>query len=174
MVSQGKSVDEAKRALMNEVQENFASFLNDRDSDRPFCFWFGPTNVHRKWIKGSGRTLWGIDPESLRGRLPPFLPDVPAVREDMSDYMGEIAAFDTALGVLLNALKKANQLENTLVVVSGDHGPPGFPHGKCNLYDFGTAVCLAIAGPGVRGGRVVDDFVNLTDLAPTFLEAGQS
>ena len=50
--------------------------------------------------------------------------------------------------------------------------PPGFPHGKCNLYDFGTGVCLAIAGPGVRGGRVVDDFVNLTDLAPTFLEAG--
>ena len=31
---------------------------------------------------------------------------------------------------------------------------------------------LAIAGPGVRGGRVVDDMVSLTDLAPTFLEAG--
>ena len=40
------------------------------------------------------------------------------------------------------------------------------------LYDTGTGVCLAIAGPGVRGGRVVDDFVNLTDLAPTFLETG--
>jgi arylsulfatase A-like enzyme len=32
-------------------------------------------------------------------------------------------------------------------------------------------VSLAIQGPGVHGGRVVDDFVNLTDLAPTFLEA---
>jgi arylsulfatase A-like enzyme len=58
-------------------------------------------------------------------------------------------------------------------VVSGDHGPPGFPHGKCNLYDFGTRVCLTIAGPGVRGGRVVDDFVCLPDLAPTFIEAGK-
>jgi len=37
----------------------------------------------------------------------------------------------------------------------------GFPHGKCNLYGFGTGVSLAISGPGVVGGRVVDDFVNL-------------
>src|SRR5690606_31499039 len=54
----------------------------------------------------------------------------------------------------------------------GDHGPAGFPHGKCNLYDFGVGVALAIAGPGVKGGRVVDDFTILPDLAPTFLEAG--
>jgi arylsulfatase A-like enzyme len=57
-------------------------------------------------------------------------------------------------------------------MVSGDHGPAGFPHGKCNLYDFGTRVALAVAGPGVSGGRVVDDFVSLPDLAPTVLEAG--
>jgi len=74
---------------------------------------------------------------------------------------------------LIEELKKAGEYENTIIVVSGDHGPPGFPHGKCNLYDFGTRVCLAIAGPGVRGGRVVDDFVCLPDLAPTFLEAGK-
>ena len=72
----------------------------------------------------------------------------------------------------LTQQEQEHELENTLIVISGDHGIPGFPHGKCNLYDFGTGVCLAIAGPGVRGGRVVDDFVNLTDLAPTFLETG--
>ncbi|MGV3720045.1 MAG: sulfatase/phosphatase domain-containing protein, partial [Actinomycetota bacterium] len=44
--------------------------------------------------------------------------------------------------------------------------------GKCNLYDFGTRVSLAARGPGVKGGRVVNDFVNLMDLAPTFLEVG--
>ena len=62
-------------------------------------------------------------------------------------------------------------MDNTIVVISGDHGAPGFPHGKCNLYEFGTGVSLAIAGPGIEGGRVVDDFVNLPDLAPTLLEA---
>jgi N-sulfoglucosamine sulfohydrolase len=171
LVAAGKSVAAAKRELLAEVCGNFTRFLAQREEGRPFCYWFGPTNVHRKWIKGSGKALWGIDPQSLEGRIPPFLPDVPEVREDLADYFGEIAAFDAALGVLLDQLKERGQLDTTLVVVSGDHGPPGFPHGKCNLYDFGTRVALAIAGPGVRGGRVVDDFVSLPDLAPTFLEA---
>jgi arylsulfatase A-like enzyme len=172
MVAAGKSLDDAKGVLFDEVRDNFKMFLEKRNADQPFCYWFGPTNVHRKWIKGSGKKLWNIDPDSLKGKMPPFLPDVPVVREDMADYFGEVAAFDEALGVLLAELKEAGELDNTLIVVSGDHGAPGFPHGKCNLYDFGTGVPLAIAGPGVVGGRVVDDFVNLPDLAPTFLETG--
>jgi len=172
LVADGKSVEQAKRQLLDEVRGNFTAFLEDRSPEEPFCYWFGPTNVHRKWAAGSGKALWNISPDSLKGLLPPFLPDVPVVRQDMADYIGEIRAFDAALGVLLEALKKTGQLDNTLIVVSGDHGPPGFPHGKCNLYDFGTRVSLAIAGPGVSGGRVVDDFVGLPDLAPTFLEAG--
>ena len=49
---------------------------------------------------------------------------------------------------------------------------PGVPGGKCNLYDFGVGVALIARVPGGKGGRVVDDFVNLMDLAPTFLETG--
>ena len=172
LVAGGMPVAQAKQVLYDEVTENFRAFLAARDGDQPFCYWFGPTNVHRKWIKGSGKTLWGLDPDDLRGKMPPFLPDVHPVREDLVDYFGEIMAFDVAIGLLLDEVRKAGEWDNTLVVISGDHGAPGFPRGKCNLYDFGTGVCLAIAGPGVRGGRVVDDFVNLTDLAPTFLEAG--
>ena len=48
----------------------------------------------------------------------------------------------------------------------------GFARGKCNLYDLGVGVALAVRWPGhVPGGRVVEDFVILPDLAPTFLEA---
>ena len=107
--------------------------------------------------------------------MPPFLPDVHEVREDLADYFGENLAFDKMLGVLLKKLEEIGELENTLVVVSGDHGAPGFSYGKCNLYDFGTRVCLAARwGDTLKNpGRVIDDFVNLMDLAPTFLEAGQ-
>ena len=168
------SMEKAKEELYREVLENFREFLKDRKEGQPFAYWFGPTNVHRKWTKGSGKKLWRIDPDDLKGKMPPFLPDVHAVREDLADYLGEIAAFDAALGILIEELKKAGEYDNTLIVVSGDHGPPGFPHGKCNLYDFGTRVCLTIAGPGVKGGRIVNDFVCLPDLAPTFLEAGQT
>jgi N-sulfoglucosamine sulfohydrolase len=170
LVSRGKGVPEAKETLLSEVRQNFRQFL-DQQGEKPFCYWFGPTNVHRKWVKGSGKALWGFNPDDLKGKLPPFLPDVPVVREDLADYFGEVAAFDTGLGILIEELKASGQFANTIIVVSGDHGAPGFPHGKCNLYDFGTGVCLSISGPGVQGGRIVDDFVSLPDLAPTFLEA---
>lgn len=170
MVAAGKPLEAAKQELFGEVERNFAAFLADRKEGQPFLYWFGPTNVHRKWQKGSGKALWGLEPDSLKGKMPAFLPDVPEVREDFADYLGEVQAFDAALGLLMAKLEAIGELENTLIVVSGDHGPPGFPHGKCNLYDFGTGVSLAIRGPSTKGGRVVDDFTSLTDLAPTFLE----
>ncbi len=170
MAKQGQPIETAKQTMYDEVRNNFDAFLADRKPDQPFCYWFGPTNVHRQWVQGSGKALWGIDPDSLKGKLPPFLPDVPEVREDLADYLGEIQAFDAALGVLRQRLEEIGELDNTLIVVSGDHGAPGFPHGKCNLYDFGSSVSLAVRWGGAPGGRVVDDLVSLTDLAPTFLE----
>ena len=170
LVADGMPMEAAKKALYDEVKQNFDSFLAKRDSGAPFCYWFGPTNVHRKWVKGSGKSLWNLDGEELKGKLPAFLPDVPEVRQDLADYFGEIAALDHALGVHIKRLDELGELENTLIVVSGDHGPPGFPHGKCNLYDYGASVSLAMRWGGMKGGRVVDDLVSLTDLAPTFLE----
>lgn len=170
-----------KAALLDEVRKNIRSFLDAPKTDdtsqasarKPFCYWFGPTNCHRKWIAGSGKKLWGIDPDDLMGKLPPYLPDVDVVREDFADYLGEAQAFDASLGVVLEELKRVGQLANTILVVSGDHGIPGVTRGKCNLYDLGTQVPLAIHWPaGMKTkGRVVDDFVSLPDLAPTFLEA---
>ncbi len=172
MLAEGKSLNAAKEELYDEARGNFKDFLAANQDGKPFCYWFGPTNLHRKWIKGSGKKLWEISPDDLKGKMPPYLPDVPEVREDLADYFGEVAAWDASVGALLAELDKTGQRENTLIVMSGDHGAPGFPHGKCNLYGFGTNVSLSITGPGVKGGRVVDDFVNLMDLAPTFLETG--
>ena len=171
-VSAAAKPEAAKAELLKEVSGNFANFISKRPDDAPFCYWFGPTNCHRKWTKGSGSSLWDIDPETLKGKLPPFLPDVPEVRQDFADYLGEVQAFDAALGVLISELERLGELENTLILVSGDHGVPGFPRAKCNLYDFGVAVPLAVRwGNRISPNRNIDDFVNLMDLAPTFLEA---
>ena len=172
LISKGMTVEEAKEELLKQVRENFLSMLSKSKEGQPFAYWFGPTNVHRKWIKGSGMNLWGISADSLKGKLPPFLPDVHTVREDFSDYLGEVKGFDLALGVLIEELKKVGLYDNTIIAISGDHGPAGFPYGKCNLYDFGTRVSLALSGPGIIGNRVVNDFVTLPDLASTFLESG--
>lgn len=172
LVRGGMTFAGAKQTILAQVRGNFDAFLADRKPGQPFCYWFGPTLTHRPYEKGSGKALWGVEPDSVRGKLPKFLPDVPEVQADFTDYMGEIQAWDEGVGVLLQRLKEAGELDRTLVVISGDHGMPGVPGGKCNLYDFGLGVALIVRGPGIKAGRVVDDYVNLVDLAPTFLEAG--
>jgi N-sulfoglucosamine sulfohydrolase len=171
-VQRGMSFAQARDEILAQVRGNFDAFLADRKPGQPWHYFFGPTTTHRTWIKGSGKALWGIEPDRLKGRMPAFLPDVPEVREDVADYLGESQAVDAYLGVLLERLETAGELERTLVVVSGDHGMPGVPSGKCNLYDHGVAVALAVRVPGGKGGRVIDDFVCLPDLAPTFMEVG--
>ena len=165
-------VEGAKQILYDESRQNFDAFLDARPPDTPFCYWWGPTNTHRKWQRGSGKALWGLDPDDLKGRLPAFLPDVHDVREDVCDYLGECLAVDAGLGGLLERLEELGELDNTLIVASGDHGIPGFPRGKCNLYNLGCEVALAARWPqNIPAGRTVHDFVNLMDLAPTFMEA---
>lgn len=166
-----ESVESAKEKLLREVQQNFGDFLSDRNQDQPFLYYWGPTNIHRKWVAGSGQKFWGIDPDRLQGKVPPFMPDISAVREDLADYLGEVQALDLGLGQLVKDLEQAGELENTVIIISGDHGAAGFPNGKCSLYDFGTRVPLAIWLPSAaNGGRVVTDLVSLPDLAPTILE----
>ena len=172
-VSKAKDQDAAKATLLAEVKANFDAFLANRKSEaQPFFYWFNPTNTHRPWERGSGKALWGIDPEKLKGLLPAFLPDEPEIREDFADYLGEAMAFDAGVGVLLSELERRGLLENTLLVVSGDHGAPGFPRGKTNLYDFGTQVPLLMRWPGkIAPQKRIDAPVSLLDLAPTFLHA---
>ncbi|MDB6074946.1 MAG: betC 1, partial [Verrucomicrobiaceae bacterium] len=124
LVKNGIAVDAAKDELFNDVRVNFDDFLDSwsKEKDKPFCYWFGATNTHRLWKKGSGKALWNIEPDSLQGRLPKFLPDVPEVREDFADMLGEAQAWDQAVGIILKKLEDIGELNNTLIVISGDHG----------------------------------------------------
>lgn len=162
----------AKKQIFDEVKANFRNFLAKRQKDQPFYYSFNPTNTHRKWVQGSGKALWGLNPDDLKGKLPPVMPDVPEIREDMADYLGEAMAFDAACGVLVEMLEQSGELDHTIVVISGDHGVPGFPRGKTNVHDLGSEVLLAIRWPEkIAPSRVVKAPVSLIDLTPTFLDA---
>jgi N-sulfoglucosamine sulfohydrolase len=171
-IAKGLPLAQAREEILAQVRANFCDFLAARRPGQPWLYFFGPTTTHRKWIRGSGLKLWGLKPDEFQGRMPKFLPDVPEVREDVADYLGECQAVDAYVGVLLAQLEAAGELERTLIVLSGDHGMPGVPAGKCNLYDHGVQVPLIVRIPGGQGGRIVDDFVCLPDLAPTFMEVG--
>jgi arylsulfatase A-like enzyme len=98
-------------------------------------------------------------------------PDHEIVRSDVADYYYEIQRFDTLVASAIALLEEYGELENTIIVMTGDHGMP-FPRCKSNNYDSGTRIPLAVRwGSGIKHrGRVLDDFISTTDLAPTFLE----
>jgi arylsulfatase A-like enzyme len=148
--------------------KNFDAFLDKRPAGKPFCFWWGSVDPHREYEPGSGAAA-GIKLGALK--LPACFPDDPEVRADLADYGFEVQRFDRDLGAILETLARLGELDRTIVVVTSDNGIP-FPRCKGNLYDTGTHVPLAIRWPGViKPGRAINDFVSLTDLAPTFLEA---
>ncbi|MDE0103322.1 MAG: sulfatase [Bryobacterales bacterium] len=143
-------------------------FFEARPDGTPFCLWFGASDPHRPYEPGSGRES-GIAPEDVH--LFEHYPDVKTVRSDVADYYFEVQRFDRDVGDLLELLETMGELDNTLVVMTGDHGMP-FPRGKGNLYDSGARVPMAIMWKAsIPGGRVLTDFVSTTDLAPTFLTA---
>jgi uncharacterized sulfatase len=147
---------------------NFSEFLAKRPKERPFCFWYGAREPHRGYEPGSGQKA-GKRPQDVV--VPPFLPDTPEIRSDLLDYAFEIEWFDAHLGRMLEALEKAGELENTLVLVTSDNGMP-FPHAKANLYEYGVHVPLAVCWPRrIPAGRTVDDLVGFVDLTATILEA---
>jgi N-sulfoglucosamine sulfohydrolase len=151
-----------------DKHESFRDFLNETPREKPFCFWLGSSDPHRPYKPGSGRES-GMDPEKLV--LPPMLPDHPIVRDDILDYYWEVQRFDQTVGQALTSLKETGQADNTIVVVTSDHGMP-FPRAKATLYDYGSRVPLAIRWPAsLPSGKTIDSFASLADLAPTFLEA---
>lgn len=148
---------------------NFQDFLEQASQDQPFCFWLGTSEPHRGFQPGSGK-LSGKDP--AKAVVPPIFPDNDIVRNDILDYLVEVEHFDLMVARAITALEDKGQLDNTIVVVTSDHGMP-FPRAKASLYDAGSRVPLAIRWPkGIKNaGREISSFVNLSDLAATFLEA---
>lgn len=152
----------------NDYGANFGKFMEKRPKDKPFCFWYGGHEPHR---------AYAVDSELEHkkrlddAKVPPYLPDAPEVRKDLLDYCVEIEWFDQHLGKILDQLKDAGELENTLVIVTADNGM-SFPRAKANCYEYGIHVPLAISWPKrVPAGRVLDDLVGFVDLTATILDA---
>ncbi|MEM6473641.1 MAG: sulfatase [Planctomycetota bacterium] len=161
----------AKFISPNDYAENFDDFLDQVDGEKPFCFWYGSTEPHRRYEYQAGSKKGGKSTESI-AEVPGFWPDNEVVRNDMLDYAFEIEYFDQHLGRMLESLQKRGLLENTIIVVTSDNGMP-FPRVKGNCYELANHLPLAIMWPaGIRSpGREVGDYVSFIDFAPTFFDA---
>ena len=98
------------------------------------------------------------------------LPDDPATRADMAGFKASARSLDHGVGAVLGALDRQGLADDTLVVLTTDHGTP-FPGAKATLFDRGIGVMLIVRGPdGFDGGRVVDELVTHLDIYPTLCE----
>lgn len=141
--------------------------LRNRPNDRPFFLWLAALDPHREYEDGA------LDPPHRLTDIvvPPHLPDVPAVREDLRLYYDEIGRLDTYVGRVVAELDRQGVAGNTLILFISDNGRP-FPRDKTTLYDGGIRTPWIVRWPDrVAAGGVTDSLVSAVDIAPTFLRA---
>ena len=89
-------------------------------------------------------------------------------------YDGEVAFVDAAVASILDKLAAHGLLDRTLVAVTADHGESLGEHGEEThsmfVYEAAIRVPLILWRPGRLPTGVVEEPVNLTDLAPTLLD----
>ncbi len=137
------------------------------DRRRPFFVQIGTHETHRPFLRDRVR------PDAELGiTIPPWLQDGEATRADFAELQGSVARWDEGLGALLDALDRHGAGDDTLLVVTTDHGLP-MPRAKATLYDPGIEVMLLMRWPngGLDTGRRYSELVSNADVLPTLLDA---
>ena len=165
--------------------------LRDRDFDR-FALGFGESRLHAWDDPSAEEIVAAIRPEPederwfsyvhlLRPHYPygPVAKDctdcaAPAGANEFSRYAAEVRHCDHVIQIVLDALAAIGELDDTLVIVSADHGEEFKEHGSTrhgtNLFDTSIHVPMIVFGPGVKPGEITTP-VSLVDLAPTLVHA---
>jgi iduronate 2-sulfatase len=95
-------------------------------------------------------------------------------REALQGYWASISFMDAQVGRVLDALEKLGLADNTIVVMTSDHGYHMYTHGlwqKMTLFENSAHVPLVIAAPGAKGnGKSTAAIAELVDLYPTLAD----
>jgi len=154
-------------------------------SERPFFAWFhllephlpyGATGYRATTVRIEGSS--GLEQAQLRAEVPLGAVEFePGDREHLIGlYNEDIEAVDTVLGRIFGVLAAKGLLDDTVIVVTADHGEELFDHGwvghastaiHAKLEREVLHVPLVIAGPGVPRQESHDGLVQHVDLLPT-------
>ncbi|TQK30145.1 sulfatase [Arthrobacter sp. SLBN-53] len=147
------------------VVEQATGWLRRRPTE-PFLLTAGFFETHRPYPHDR---YTPADPAAVD--LPDYLPDTPAVREDLADFYGSITVADAAVGELLDTLAETGLDCSTWVVFMTDHGP-ALPRAKSTLYEAGTGIAMIVRPPtgSAVPARAYDELFSGVDLVPTLLD----
>lgn len=148
-------------------------WLDSRSAGRPFFLWLHYMDVHGPYQSKSGNAYRNKFRGERLWRKAVTRPDdlTPAERDRLRDwYHEEIRYTDRCVGTLLDGLADRDLLEDTMTVLTADHGEGFGEHGIFShpheLYDELINVPLLMDGP-TTGSDTVEELVELTDVAPT-------
>ena len=85
-------------------------------------------------------------------------------------YCALIKLIDDQVGLLLEALRRRDMLENTVIIFTSDHGEMLGDHGlwqKSLPYEPSIHIPLIVSGPGISGGLTSDALIDMSDINPT-------
>ena len=107
--------------------------------------------------------------------VPPYMPDLPEVRDDLAYYHELMQMLDMEFKHVLDQLEASGELENTIVIYSSDHGGV-LGRSKRFTFESGLQIPLIVKYPKkwqhlapVKAGGTSDKLVSLIDIAPTVL-----
>ena len=96
-----------------------------------------------------------------------------AKRKVRKHYSGLVQQIDYEVGAILEALDNAGLTDNTYVVLASDHGDYLGDHnliGKASFFESAIRIPFVVQGPGVQGGQVVEEMVELRDVTAAMLK----
>lgn len=144
--------------------------------DRPFFLTVGYSDPHRAGDPSQFANTrdWPQVPRRRYApadvRIPPHLPDLPAVRGDLAEYCEAVSRLDSGVGLMLAGLAAAGHADDTLVIYLSDHGR-AFPAAKDNLYREGIHLPLIVRSPlRQAGGLRCRAMASWVDIAPSILD----
>jgi choline-sulfatase len=182
-------IREGRRTQARFVAADVLDWLDKRPQDDPFFLYVHTIDPHVPYIPPDD-LLAEYDPDPYAGpinfvRNRQVLEHIKVGKIKPNDrdrqrlealYDGEITYHDLHFASILNGLAKRGLLDETLVVVTADHGEELFDHGSVghghSVWQELLHVPLSMHVPGLTAGGVrVDEPVGLVDVVPTVLDA---
>ncbi|MEG1841960.1 MAG: alkaline phosphatase family protein [Alistipes sp.] len=163
----------------------FPTIFDDIRQQRPdatidmFYEWSGQARMYD--VSVVNRAVTGLDTEqTLRSAIDAFFTDKPdflfvslnepdhvghAYGHESKEYLNTITRLDAILGELVARLEKEGMIENTVLIVTADHGGLGQSHGGDSVFERTTP--LIFFGQGVTRGKVIEPTLLICDVAAT-------
>lgn len=156
-----------------EVETDVAlDYLEKRDKSKPFCMFISWNPPHPPYDKIPKKYIDLYDNIPLQENVPKEMREDQDYLKTLKEYYGAIAGLDENFKRLLDYLKNNQLDEDTIVVLSADHGDMMGSHGlmgKNIWYEESINIPFIIRGKGIHTGRT-DCLFSSIDHMPTLLD----